>query len=152
MEFYRAKPENQIVIVDEAEFDRIDAIAKLKEEEIEKLAEEKFLQYVKNSGISMCFRISNVNEILRKQVITELNYDERGFVESVDETVKHAIVDDIENYVNDHFENYKTECKELVKNEWNQYKSKSEKKIKYWKFLFYITFFALLVECICKSL
>lgn len=40
MEIHRMKPENPIIIVDEAEFDRIDSIAKLKEEEVEKLAEE----------------------------------------------------------------------------------------------------------------
>ena len=47
MEIHRMKPENPIIIVDEAEFDRIDSIAKLKEEEVEKLAEEMFLRHVK---------------------------------------------------------------------------------------------------------
>ena len=39
MEIHRMKPENPIIIVDEAEFDRIDSIAKLKEEEVERLAD-----------------------------------------------------------------------------------------------------------------
>ena len=60
MEIHRMKRENSIIIVDEQEFDRIDAIAKLKEEEVEKIAEEKFLRYVKDSGIQMCIKINGV--------------------------------------------------------------------------------------------
>lgn len=148
MEKFRIKPENPIIIIDEAEFYRIDAIAKLKEEEVEKLAEEKFLRYIKNSGISMRFRINNVDKVIRQQVITELNYDERGWPESVSEEVKHTIVDDITHYINKHFEHYKADCKEVVSNEWNLYKNRYNKKIKFWKSLFIITFIILLVECI----
>lgn len=148
MEKFRIKPENPIIIIDEAEFYRIDAIAKLKEEEVEKLAEEKFLRYIKNSGISMRFRINNVDKVIRQQVITELNYDERGWPESVSEEVKHTIVDDITHYINKHFEHYKDDCKEVVSNEWNLYKNRYNKKIKFWKGLFIITFIVLLVECI----
>lgn len=60
MEIHRMKPENPIIIVDEAEFDRIDSIAKLKEEEVERLADEKFLRHVKNNGVHMRFRINGV--------------------------------------------------------------------------------------------
>lgn len=148
MEKFRIKPENPIIVIDEAEFYRIDAIAKLKEEEVEKLAEEKFLRYIKNSGISMCFRINNVDKVIKQQVITELNYDERGWPESVSEEVKHTIVDDITHYINKHFEHYKADCKEVVSNEWNLYKNRYNKKIKFWKSLFIITFIILLVECI----
>ena len=55
MEIHRMKPENPIIIVDEAEIDRIDSIAKLKEEEVERLADEKFLRHVKNSGVHIMF-------------------------------------------------------------------------------------------------
>ena len=144
------KPENPIIIVDEEEFDRIDAISKLKEEEVEKLAQEKFLRYVKESGISMCFRVSGINEVINMGVITELNYDERGWPESVAEEVKHAIVDDVKHYVNQHFEHYKDDCKKMVITEWNRHKIRNEKKVKYWKSLFVFTFFVLLVECIYR--
>lgn len=150
MEIHRMKPENPIIIVDEAEFDRIDSIAKLKEEEVEKLAEEMFLRHVKSSGISMRFRINGVEKVIRQQVITELNYDERGYPESVSEEVKHIIVDDITHYINKHFDHYKDDCKEVVEYEWSLYKSRYERRIKYWKFLFGITFFVLLVECTCR--
>lgn len=148
MEIHRMKPENSIIIVDEQEFDRIDAIAKLKEEEVEKIAEEKFLRYVKNSGIQMCIRINGVEKVIRQQVLTELNYDERGYPESVQEEVKHAIVDDITHYVDKHFEHYKDDCKEIVKSEWSRYKNTHENKIKLWKSLFVVTFIVLLAECV----
>lgn len=148
MIIHRTKPENPIVLVDEKEFDRIDAIAKLKEEEVEKLAEEKFLRHIKESGISMRFRINDVEKVIRQQVITELNYDERGWPESVHEEVKHIIVDDITHYVDKHFEHYKDDCKEMVKNEWNGNKSKYENKIKFWKSLSIIAFIILILECI----
>ena len=61
------KPENPIIIVDEEEFDRIDAIAKLKEEEVEKLAKEMFLRHVKSSGISMRFRINGVEKVMKER-------------------------------------------------------------------------------------
>lgn len=85
-----------------------------------------------------------------QQVITELNYDERGYPESVSDEVKHIIVDDITHYIDKHFEHYKDDCKKVVEYEWSLYKSRHERRIKYWKFLFCITFFVLLVECTCR--
>lgn len=38
----------------------------------------------------------------------------------------------------------------MVENEWGRHKAKHERKIKYWKSLFFITFFVLLVECIYR--
>lgn len=142
------KPENPIIIVDEEEFDRIDSIAKLKEEEVEKLAEEKFLRYVKESGISMRFRINGMEKVIRQQVITELNYDERGYPESVQEEVKHAIVSDITHYINDHFKNYKSDCKKVVKDEWNRYKGTYNNKILFWKCVSILSFVVLIAVCI----
>lgn len=152
MEIHRMKPENPIIIVDEAEFDRIDSIAKLKEEDVERLAEEKFLRHVKESGILMRFRINGVDKVIRQQVVTELNYNERGWPQSVSDEVKHAIVDDITHYINKHFEHYKDDCKSVVEYEWNLCRSKHERKIKYWKSLFVITFLVLIVECIYRTI
>ena len=41
-------------------------------------------------------------------------------------------------------------CKSVVEYEWNLCKSKHERKIKYWKSLFFITFSVLIVECIYR--
>ena len=149
MEIFRTTPDNPIVIVDKDEFDRIDTIAKLKEEDVEKLSEEKFLQYVKRCGIQMCLRINGVDRVLRQNVISDLNYDERVFPESVHEEVKHAIVDDITYYINNHFKHYKDDCKEIVKNEWNRYMNRYENKIKRWKYLFVFSLIVSIIECIC---
>lgn len=148
MKIFRTTPDNPIVIVDKDEFDRIDTIAKLKEEDVEKLSEEKFLRYVKKSGIQMCLRINDVDRVLRQNVISELNYDERVFPESVHEEVKHAIVDDITYYINNHFKHYKDDCKVIVKNEWNRYKNRYENKIERWKYLFAFTLVVSIIECI----
>lgn len=149
MKIHRMKPENPIIIVDEEEFERIDSIAKLKEEEVEKLAEEKFLQYVKDSGIQMCLQINGVEKVLRRQVIDELNYNERGYPMSVQEKVKYAIVDDIKHYVNNHFEHYKDDCMEIVQNEWNRYKSRYENQIKHWKL---VSIFALVMALVFSAI
>lgn len=47
-------------------------------------------------------------------------------------------------------EHYKDDCKSVVEYEWNLCKSKHERKIKYWKSLFFITFSVLIVECIYR--
>ena len=150
MEIHRMKPENPIIIVDEKESEQIDAISRLKEEEVEQLAQEKFLRYVKDCGISMCLRINGVDRVIHQGVITELNYDERGWPESVVEKVKHNIVDDVKQYINKHFEHYKEDCRELLKHDWDIYKKQYDKKIKFWKYLFIVSFLFLMVECVCR--
>ena len=79
MEIHRMKPENPIIIVDEAEFDRIDSIAKLKEEEVEKTCRRNVLApcQIKWNINALPYKWSG--KVIRQQVITELNYDERGY-------------------------------------------------------------------------
>lgn len=48
----------------------------------------------------------------KAEVLTELNYDERGWPQSISEEVKYTIADDITHYVNKHFKHYKM----IVKN------------------------------------
>ena len=146
------KPENPIIIVDEAEFDRIDSIAKLKEEQVEKLAEKKFRNYL-NDGmnpIKLEFRIRGVEEFVGHSVITELNYGERGYPMTVPERIKYAIVDDIAGYVEEKFKYYKDDCQILFDKMYRKYEEGIKKKIRFWKYLFAITFFMLLIECICR--
>ena len=142
------KPDNDILIVDEEEFQRIHTIAHLKEEEVEKLAEEKYLRYIRESGINISLQLNTIPGILRHDIVSELNYDERGYPESVSDEIKHAIVDDITGYIVDYFKNYKDECDKYLKIEWNRYRAKYDRKIKYWRGLFIITFICFLVECI----
>lgn len=144
------QPENRIIIVDENEFDRIEKLAKLKEKAIERLAHKKYLKYIKNNGIHMQLSINGVENIIRQQVLTELNYDERGYPQSVQEEAKHAIVDDITHYVNKHFEYYKKDCETLVKAHCKQCKFNYNKKAELWMYLFIVTFILLVGECIFR--
>lgn len=145
------KPENRIIIVDENEFDRIDKLAKLKEKAVEKLAHKKYLKYIKKNGTKMRLSINGVENVIKQQVLTELNYDERGYPESVQEEVKHAIVDDITHYVNKHFEHYKEDCETLVKSHCKQCKLSHSKEAKLWMYLFIITFILLIGDAFPDS-
>ncbi len=117
MEIRRFKPENRIIIVDAEDFDRIYSISILKEEEVEKLANEKFLRHVKEDGIKIVLKINNVQNVFRYNVVSEINYNERGCGVSILDSVKYAIVDDITKHVNNNFEHYRSDCKEFVDHE-----------------------------------
>jgi len=56
MKLIRTKPENQIVIVDQEEFDKIENLSKLNEKEIELAATKKFIDYVGDSGVKLDIR------------------------------------------------------------------------------------------------
>lgn len=137
MDIHVMKPENQILIVDEKEFYRIKKKAEMTDSEIEAMVEKRFLEYVKDSGLNLCLYISTVDGIIRRheRIITELNYDERGYPDSVDEEVKYAIVDDIEEYVNKAFSGYEEDAKRVAINSFNQYKAKYDNKMKWYKIL-----------------
>lgn len=148
---YRMSPDNRIVIVDEEEYDKNIKLANLNKKEIEELATEKFLAYVKENGISMNFSLNNVAGRFKEKVITEINYDRRGWPESVSETIKHTIVNDITNYVNDHFKHYKEDCDAYIKEMWDYQLDKQIKKLKFWKKLSYtfIVLTSLLLIAFC---
>lgn len=141
MDIHVMKPENQILIVDEKEFYRIKKKAEMTDSEIEAMVEKRFLEYVKDSGLNLCLYISTVDGIIRRheRIITELNYDERGYPDSVDEEVKYAIVDDIEEYVNKAFSGYEEDAKRVAINSFNQYKAKYDNKMKWYKRLLIAT-------------
>lgn len=135
------KPENQILIVDEKEFYRIKKKAEMTDSEIEAMVEKRFLEYVKDSGINLCLYISTMDGVIKRheRLITELNYEERGYPNSVDEEVKYAIVDDIVEYVNKAFRGYKEDAKRVARNSFNQYKAKYDNKMKWYKRLLIAT-------------
>lgn len=149
---FRYKFDSSAYVVDEDYFLRTEQMAKMNAEEIEKLAERKFRNYL-NDGmnpIKMEFRIRGVEELIGHCVITELNYGERGYPMSVPEEIKYAIVDDITGYVEKKFKHYKDDCQILFDNIYRKQQDINKKKIRFWKSLFAITFFILLVECIFR--
>lgn len=100
MEAHVMKLENNCVIVDEEYFNEIKKKAESNQERINEIAEEKFLEYVKESGIELFYKVNGVPYIFHHSLLSELNYEERGYPESVSEKVKHVIADDITEALN----------------------------------------------------
>lgn len=149
---FRYRFDSTAYVVDESYFLEIEKMANMKDEEIEKLAEEKFRNYL-NDGmnpIKLEFKIRGVEELVGHHVVSELNYGERCYPLSVPENIKYAIVDDIAGYVEKKFEHYKDDCQTLFDKIYRKYEKRNKMKIRFWKFLFAITLFILLVECICR--
>lgn len=149
MEIYRLKPKNNILIVDEKGFREMERLADMNKKDIEARANEKYLNYIRKNGVYMNLRINDVETILRHKVLfDEENYDERGYPTSVQENVKYIVVDSIMDYVDKTFEDRVKECQDIVYSNFNKHKHTYENKIKFWKSLFVIMFFLLLVECV----
>lgn len=149
---FRYKFNSTAYVVDEKYFLEIERMAKINDEKIEKLAEKRFRAYLNNgmNPIKLEFKIRGVDELIGNSVVSELNYSERGYPMSVPEKIKYAIVDDIAGYVEEKFEHYKDDCQKLFDKIYRKSEERNKKRIRFWKSLFVITFFGLLVECIYR--
>lgn len=127
------KPENQILIVDEKEFYRIKKKAEMTDSEIEAMVEKRFLEYVKDSGIKLSYEVNGIPYIFHYDLLSELNYDERGYPESVSEEMKHVIADDITEALNDKFKGLKDEALNYAISEFDKRKHGLEATVKIWK-------------------
>lgn len=85
MDIHVMKPENQILIVDEKDFYRIKKKAEMIDSEIEAMVEKRFLEYVKDSGIKLSYEVNGIPYVFHHSLLNELNYEERGYPESVSE-------------------------------------------------------------------
>ena len=110
MEAHVMKLENNCVIVDEEYFNEIKKQSEFNQERINEIAEEKFLKYVKESGIKLSYEVNGTPYIFHHDLLSELNYEERGYPESVSEKVKHVIADDITEALNDKFKGLKDDA------------------------------------------
>ena len=136
MDIHIMKPENQILIVDEKEFYRIKKKAEMTDSEIEAMVEKRFLEYVKDSGIKLSYEVNGIPYIFHHDLLSELNYEERGYPESVSEKVKHVIADDI------------TEALNYALSEFDKRKHGLEATAKIWKCLaliFFVTTIVLII-------
>ena len=115
------KLENNCVIVDEEYFNEIKKQSEFNQERINEIAEEKFLEYVKDSGIKLSYEVNGIPYIFHHDLLSELNYEERGYPESVSEKVKHVIADDI------------TEALNYALSEFDKQKHGLEATVKVWK-------------------
>ena len=149
MEIYRTKPKNDVIIVDEKYLIEIEELAKLNQENIMKLAEQKYLEYIKENGIDMKININNVEDIIyNKNIVDEINYDERGYPVSITDEIKQNISDNVKKYINEHFKSYKEDCQNIVKCEWNKYKNNYTKKYKRRSITFCILFITAIIALI----
>lgn len=136
MEAHVMKLENNCVIVDEEYFNEIKKKAESNQERINEIAEEKFLEYVKESGIELFYEVNGVPYIFHHSLLNEINYEERGYPESVSEKVKHVIADDI------------TEALNYAISEFDKRKHGLEATAKIWKCLALIFFIMTIVSII----
>ena len=133
MEAHVMKLENNCVIVDEEYFNEIKKQSEFNQERINEIAEEKFLEYVKESGIKLSYEVNGTPYIFHHDLLNELNYEERGYPESVSERVKHIIADDITEALNDKFKGLKDEALNYALSEFDKRKHGLEFTVKVWK-------------------
>lgn len=133
MEAHVMKLENNCVIVDEEYFNEIKKKAEFNQERVNEIAEERFLEYVKDSGIKLSYEVNGIPYIFHYDLLSELNYDERGYPESVSEEMKHVIADDITEALNDKFKGLKDEALNYALSEFDKQKHGLEFTVKVWK-------------------
>lgn len=81
-------------------------------------------------------------------LLSELNYEERGYPESVSEKVKHVIADDITEALNDKFKGLKEEALNYALSEFDKRKHGLKATAKIWKCLaliFFVTTIVLII-------
>lgn len=127
------KLENNCVIVDEEYFNEIKKQSEFNQERINEIAEEKFLEYVKESGIKLSYEVNGTPYIFHHNLLNELNYEERGYPKSVSEKVKHVIADDITEALNDKFKGLKDEALNYALSGFDKRKHGLEATVKIWK-------------------
>lgn len=148
MKAHVMKLENNCVIVDEEYFNEIKKKAEFNQERVNEIAEERFLKYVKDSGIKLSYEVKGIPYIFHHDLIYEINYGERGYPESVSEKVKHVIADDITEALNDKFKGLKDEALNYALSEFDKRKHGLEATAKIWKCLALIFFIMTIVSTI----
>ncbi len=133
MKAHVMKLENNCMIVDEEYFNEIKKKAESNQERINEIAEEKFLEYVKESGIELSYKVNGIPYMFHYDLLSELNYGERGYPESVSEKVKYAIADDITEALNDKLKGLKDEALNYALSEFDKRKHGLEATAKIWK-------------------
>ena len=149
MEAHVMKLENNCVIVDEEYFNEIKKQSEFNQERINEIVEEKFLKYIKESGIKLSYEVNGTPYIFHYDLLNELNYEERGYPESVSERVKHTIADDITEALNDKLKGLKDEALNYALSEFDKRKHGLEATVKIWKYfalIFIITTIVLTIR------
>lgn len=139
------KLENNCVIVDEEYFNEIKKKAEFNQERINDIAEESFLKYVKESGVKLSYEVNGIPYMFHYDLLSEINYGERGYPESVSEKVKYVIADDITKALNDKFKGLKDEALNYALSEFDKQKHGLNAIVKIWKCIAIIFFVMIIV-------
>ena len=146
MKAHVMKLENNCVIVDEEYFNEIKKESEFNQEKINEIAEERFLKYVKESGIKLSYKVNDIPYFFHHDLLYEINYDERGYPESVLEKVKYVIADDITEALNDKFKGLKDEALNYAISEFDKRTYGLEATAKIWKCIALIFFIMTIVS------
>ena len=93
--------------------------------------------------------MNGIPYIFHHDLLSELNYDERGYPESVSERVKHTIADYITEALNDKLKGLKDEALNYAISEFDKRKHGLEATVKIWKYfalIFIITTIVLTIR------
>lgn len=104
------------------------------------------------SGIKLSYEVNGTPYIFHHDLLNELNYEERGYPESVSERVKHIIADDITEALNDKFKGLKDEVLNYALSEFDKQKHGLEAAAKIWKRLALIFIITTIVSVIALFL
>lgn len=102
---------------------------KLTKEDIKEI----MIPIVRDSGTKLSYEVNGIPYIFHHSLLNEINYDERGYPESVSERVKHTIADDITEALNDKFKGLKDEALNYAISEFDKRKHGLEATAKIWK-------------------
>lgn len=139
------KLKNNCVIVDEEYFNEIKKKAEFNQERINDIAEESFLKYVKGSGVKLSYEVNGIPYMFHYDLLSEINYGERGYPKSVSEKVKYVIADDITKALNDKFKGLKDEALNYALSEFDKQKHGLNAIVKIWKCIAIIFFVMIIV-------
>lgn len=88
---------------------------------------------MRDSGTKLSYEVNGIPYIFHHDLLSELNYEERGYPESVSEKMKHVIADDITEALNDKFKGLKDEVLNYALSEFDKQKHGLEATVKIWK-------------------
>ena len=149
MKLIRTKPKNQIVIVDQEEFDKIENLSNLNEREIELIATKKFIDYVRDSGVKLDIRFNEIDFYIKnKSLVFEYNYNEQSFPKTFSNSFKNWISKEIVNEINKNFENYACEYRDIVIYECKMYKENINRQLLFFKILSLSLLFLIVLQFI----
>lgn len=149
MKLIRTKPENQIVIVDQEEFDKIENLSNLNEREIELIATKKFIDYVRDSGVKLDIRFNEIDFYIKnKELVFESNYGEDCLPKSFSNSFKHFVSKEIIDEINNNFEDYADKYKKLVIYECKMYKENINRQLLFFKILSLSLLFLIVLQFI----